>query len=620
MSSPTAAGGGDSPSAAASPATDRTFLHHTSTPVYSHSPPSSPPPHAHAQPAHAAQPRPFNLDPASGFEPEPRFRRTRTELSYDSLLDDEDEHRRRLEEADEQVSEQHPVLRFNPSGTSTLGTVFLMVNAALGAGLLNFPKSFDDAGGIAVAVSVQLGLLVFIVAALAILAHCSDESNASTLQEAMEGTTGAWGRRVTAACVAVYCFGTTVTFLIIIGDQFDRAFASMYGADFCHVWYMSRTFTMSASSVLFVLPLCYSKKIDFLRVPSTLGVIAVLYIVGLILAEYFFGGYQPGPVKRGPTAWTDLFLVVPDITFGYQCHISAIPIYSCMKRRSPNRFSLAASAAVLVCALCYTVAAAFGYLTFGSVVNNDILESYSGEKRPEVLVAVIAMALKTMTTYPILLFCGREAALTLVQGSGLSGAAAAAASINSSARNTTDLTFYSQSSRATAGQTSSRAAAAGPSAGAAAVSAMVMSRSQDSTVTAAKNDDDDDDARPSLSSPEPGYVADKDLKERALRATIVTAWFVSSLALAVFIPNIGTVIKLLGSLAAVFIFVFPGVCLLQTAVRADPSLVRADTIAKIVFAAAFVAIGAFTFGVVITQGIQYALWPPSTAADVPICR
>ena len=48
------------------------------------------------------------------------------------------------------------------------------------------------------------------------------------------------------------------------------------------------------------------------------------------------------------------------------------------------------------------------FQTFGSYVNADILMSYSA-KRPEVLAGIVAMALKTITTYPILLFCGREA-------------------------------------------------------------------------------------------------------------------------------------------------------------------------------------------------------------------
>ncbi|CAN8025105.1 unnamed protein product, partial [Ixodes persulcatus] len=41
------------------------------------------------------------------------------------------------------------------SGTSWYAAVFLVVNAALGAGLLNFPQAFDRAGGLAVSLSVQ---------------------------------------------------------------------------------------------------------------------------------------------------------------------------------------------------------------------------------------------------------------------------------------------------------------------------------------------------------------------------------------------------------------------------------------------------------------------------------
>lgn len=41
-------------------------------------------------------------------------------------------------------------------GSSRLSAVFLIINAALGAGLLNFPQAFDQAGGIMTAVIVQV--------------------------------------------------------------------------------------------------------------------------------------------------------------------------------------------------------------------------------------------------------------------------------------------------------------------------------------------------------------------------------------------------------------------------------------------------------------------------------
>ena len=110
------------------------------------------------------------------------------------------------------------------SGTNIIYTIFLIVNAALGAGLLNFPKSVDEAGGIVVTTVVQLVLLAFIMIALIALAYSSDrcgKNGASTIQETMEGMTGPVGRMITSATVVVYTFGTTITFLIIIGDQFE---------------------------------------------------------------------------------------------------------------------------------------------------------------------------------------------------------------------------------------------------------------------------------------------------------------------------------------------------------------------------------------------------------------
>lgn len=53
-------------------------------------------------------------------------------------------------------------------------------------------------------------------------------------------------------------------------------------------------------------------------------------------------------------------------------------------------------------------------------------------------------------------------------------------------------------------------------------------------------------------------IVDADMAERRRRVLMTVVWFTSSLLIALFIPNIGVVISVLGSLAAIFIFVFPG--------------------------------------------------------------
>ena len=76
-----------------------------------------------------------------------------------------------------------------------------------------------------------------------------------------------------------------------------------------------------------------------------------------------------------------------------------------MENRNLKEFSKTLSCAMFLCVITYTGTAAFGYFTFGELVTTDILLSY--EPDPEVVVAVIFIAMKTYTTYPILLFCGR---------------------------------------------------------------------------------------------------------------------------------------------------------------------------------------------------------------------
>ena len=84
-----------------------------------------------------------------------------------------------------------------------------------------------------------------------------------------------------------------------------------------------------------------------------------------------------------------------------------MPIFACTRDRDRKLlpFTKTIVVALMLCIFSYTGTASFGYLTFGSHVKADILSSYS--PTPDVLVAVIILAVKMYTTYPILLYVGR---------------------------------------------------------------------------------------------------------------------------------------------------------------------------------------------------------------------
>jgi len=107
-----------------------------------------------------------------------------------------------------------------PPGTvPAYRAVFLIANAALGAGLLNFPQAYMRAGGVEIAISMQFGLLLFIIGAFLILARCANHSQATTYQDVILFMLGRRVKEVTQIFIAIYFFGSAITYMIIIGEQ-----------------------------------------------------------------------------------------------------------------------------------------------------------------------------------------------------------------------------------------------------------------------------------------------------------------------------------------------------------------------------------------------------------------
>eukprot|EP00794_Sanderia_malayensis_P019224 gene19224-21151_t len=84
--------------------------------------------------------------------------------------------------------------------------------------------------------------------------------------------------------------------------------------------------------------------------------------------------------------------------------------------------------------------------------------------------------------------------------------------------------------------------------------------------------------------------------ERRRRLVETFTWFGSALLLAAVIPNIGVAIALIGGIAALFIFVFPGMCLLQSVnLRVLRKLYVREKI-LIFIGCVYIVIGVFIFG------------------------
>jgi len=244
---------------------------------------------------------------------------------------------------------------------------------------------------------------VLVLGAYAILIACCDASTQSYETLILMKCGKVW-QRIASVCIILYMYGLSITFFIIIGDQLDRFF-SFFDLSCVNHWYLNRKYTISISSCLFIFPFCFSKSIKFLQIPSMLGVLAIIYVVIVVPIEYFRRTTSDIHVKTHPDSWTDIFRVLPTICFCYQAHVNAIPAFVALKSRSDCIKATLASNLVLIVSYC--LVAICGYLTFGTKVDHDILMSYAAS--PLILVAVIMIAIKTFTAYPVNLFCARTA-------------------------------------------------------------------------------------------------------------------------------------------------------------------------------------------------------------------
>ena len=139
-----------------------------------------------------------------------------------------------------------------PEGkTSIFWAIFLVVNAALGAGLLAFPLSFYMTGGIVVGILVELVgvfttlditprelnvvwclcvvfvccgvcvkvLIFFVVGGVLVLVYCADLMQSPTYEATVEAICGPWVKVLAEACLVAFCFGSNTAYLVVIGDQ-----------------------------------------------------------------------------------------------------------------------------------------------------------------------------------------------------------------------------------------------------------------------------------------------------------------------------------------------------------------------------------------------------------------
>lgn len=218
----------------------------------------------------------------------------------------------------------------------------------------------------------------------------------------------------------------------------------------------------------------------------------------------------------------------------FQCQLTWVPTYAGMKHYNGYKTNLTIFVSIFICFITYNLIAFFGLMTFGSNgIKQDLMSNYDA-KDIIALIGIILLIAKTVTIYPLMLFCGRVAV-------------------------------------------------------------------EDFLIKLFK-------------------LEHNSSSELFRRTTIVTVWFFSTIVVAILIPNLSTAIKILGSMASLFVFIFPGICCISMVLYKDPNLYFNKNKMYIILASFLIILGVFILSLTIAQVIQEDFFSPNlTKEKIQLC-
>ena len=314
-----------------------------------------------------------------------------------------------------------------PSRLTT--ATFNLTNTIMGSGTLAMPYACLNSG---------LGLFPLLVIMTAIGSHYAiiclfkavTQLNLSRPRYPTLGraTMGIWGEFVSSWVVTLQQFGACIAFIIIIADVLFPVISQIEGYPMlCQRWFLQ-----IAIVVGIIFPLCLIPSMDKLKYASLLSLILICTTVLVVIGNGIYVMIE-GDVIREKLINTTLiddgqstldycssilnpaskpqhhnnsnsngygdfmesfststiddsvqilprglsFLsALPILAFAFLCHMNTFPIYRELERRSVRRMGMVSRRSMFVVASAYTLTGVFGYFTFLSYTEDDLLKNF----------------------------------------------------------------------------------------------------------------------------------------------------------------------------------------------------------------------------------------------------
>jgi len=313
---------------------------------------------------------------------------------------------------------------------SGISTAFNIVKGIMGVGILTVPWSLSQIGIAPALVLLSLSFLLSLACWVLLCLLCSFYGVFSYRDLGLI----VFGRRFATfldvllllflylVCILYVVFLTDFvvdglsTFGVAVTDDLTLSSLPSIGSLPLSEVAGSRLFIAAVAVFGVLFPLSLLRRLDSLKYSSFLGIVGVLYTVGLVLFTFFDDGDRSGRAVAASVRWvrwhgdgdTVWFWLSSFSVFvaAFNSHYNAPALFGEMRGRSPSKFIRIASASFLFLLATNAAIGMAGYFVAGDGAAQNVLDSL-----PQTLsvgIARLIMAVTITGTYPLLFWNVKE--------------------------------------------------------------------------------------------------------------------------------------------------------------------------------------------------------------------
>uniref|UniRef100_A0A3Q3WEN1 Sodium-coupled neutral amino acid symporter 2 n=1 Tax=Mola mola TaxID=94237 RepID=A0A3Q3WEN1_MOLML len=288
-------------------------------------------------------------------------------------------------------------------GNASFGmSVFNLGNAIMGSGILGLSYAMANTG-IALFVILLVAVAIFSLYSVHLLLKTANEGGALVYEQLGYKAFGLPGKLAASCSITMQNIGAMSSYLYIVKYELPIVIQAFLGNSNGE-WYTNGDCLVLLVSVVIILPLSLLRNLGYLGYTSGLSLLCMVFFLIVVIIKKF---QIPCPLHEDEALNETMIIfetvyAVPILTFAFVCHPAILPMYEELKEKMQG----VANVSFLAMFLMYLLAALFGYLTFNSHVEPELLHTYSKVYKSDVLLLIVRVAVLTAVTLtvPVVLF------------------------------------------------------------------------------------------------------------------------------------------------------------------------------------------------------------------------